>query len=274
MPRRTVTRQRAAPASAFSGGTIEVHRLEFGAFEAITPLNDRFIEGVDRLRLTLDVKRVSREMPEQPAASARSLRAMFPSLRRHLCCGDSAFQRTFLREDGPPQRGDLGTEETVDIAHLLEHLMIEFQHSIASMKVCSGVTCGYETPRDRYDIFVESPGRSISLLSASLALNLLDDLLAGAGPDPVYSAAIGLARHLHAAPWTLVTARSAALAIPTGLALAEQATALLEDLGHIEAVEASINYSRVLVYALAREPRRTDELRSTSDLDLNSAGIV
>jgi len=262
MPRRSVTRQRAAPAGAIPFGFIEVLGLEFGAFEQITPLNDRFIEGRDRLRLTLDVKLDGCAPPAPPATAARSLRAMFPSLRRHLCCGDNAFQRTFFQDGARPECDVREADETVDIAHLLEHLVIEFQHSIALMKVCSGVTCGYETPRNRYDVFVESPGRSVSLLSVGLALQLVDDLLAGAGPDPVYPTVVGLARHLHAAPWTLVTARSAALAIPTGRAGAEGALELLADLGHIEVVEPSINYSRVMVYALVHEERRSDESRS------------
>jgi hypothetical protein len=262
MSRRPVNRQRAAPAGAFYGGSIEVLGLEFGAFERITPLNDRFIEGRDRLRLTLDVKLDGRDPPAQPAASARSLRVMFPSLRRHLCCGDNDFQRTFFQDEARWDRDAREADETVDIAHLLEHLVIEFQHSIALMKTCSGVTCGYETPRNRFDVFVESPGRSVSLLSVGLALHLMDDLLAGAGPNPVYQAAVGLARHLFAAPWTLVTARSAALAIPTGRAGAEGALELLADLRHIEVVEPSINYSRVTVYALAHEDGSPDESRS------------
>ncbi|HXI02601.1 MAG TPA: hypothetical protein VNI57_05435 [Candidatus Saccharimonadales bacterium] len=122
------------------------------------------------------------------------MEAAFPTLAEHRCCGANSLRESLF--GGRRRRGCSVTvpDPGVDAAHLLEHLIIDIQHYVGRMRICSGVTCAYHDPPDRYDIFVECPEEKVGLLSASIAVGVLVDLMAGQGVNPHYRRIMETAR--------------------------------------------------------------------------------
>jgi len=236
-----------APAPA----VIEVLGLSFGGFPAVTPLNPRFLPGHDRLKLTLEIRPPGR--PGSLPVSARRrllsrLQRVFPALARHRCCGDHAIDDSLLLGGVAPGCGLPPTDAMVDIAHLLEHLVIDFQHHIAAMRRCSGITCGHAGRLSRFDLFVESPDRGTSRLSVALAVAIMNDLLAGHPLDPVYERVVGLARRFRAVPRGVIddaTVRRWCGDAPR----AARALEFLIEMEFVGEVETSINYSGARLFA-------------------------
>src|SRR5881296_3520261 len=195
------------------------------------------------MKLTLELNLPAAPTGPTPAAFIAPLSQVMPSLTRHRCCGDNRIHETFFTRERRRACAMRETDETVDVAHLLEHLVIDFQHDIADMRICSGVTCGYERPRHRYDLFIESPGPAVSRLCVDLARALMNDLLRGAAPDPIYPGIAKLARQFHRSPGRTVSAAAAARIVALERR-SRQALRALQQAGFIEEVETSINFSR------------------------------
>lgn len=87
-----------------------------------------------------------------------------------------------------------------DVAHLVEHLIIDLQHSVAGVRICSGITCCYQDLMDRYDIFVESPNKRTGQFAAFLAVEVLSRFLTEGEIDLKYREVIHYARYLHYHP--------------------------------------------------------------------------
>lgn len=122
------------------------------------------------------------------------MEAAFPTLADHRCCGANSLRESLF--GGGRRRGCSVTDRDpgVDAAHLLEHLIIDIQHYVGRMRICSGVTCAYHDPPDRYDIFVECPEEKVGLLSASIAVGVLVDLMTGQDVNPHYRRIMETAR--------------------------------------------------------------------------------
>ena len=218
--------------------------MEFGLFAEISPLNPRFIAGHERLKLTLEVRLPEIATAVPPAAFVKALEDLFPGLALHRCCGENRIHETLFMQE---------PDDIVDIAHLLEHLIIDFQHAIADMSACSGITCGYESPRCRYDIFVESPARKVSELCVAVASALMNELLRGRAPDSMYARVVKLARWFNGHPGSRISSAAAARFLH-GEARhpdAVRVLGVLRDMGFIAEIETSMNFSRMPVYALA-----------------------
>ncbi|MFQ5701732.1 MAG: hypothetical protein ACE5HU_07810 [Acidobacteriota bacterium] len=231
---------------------IVVLGLEFGRFPEASPLNPRFCPGRERLKLTVEVRLDGPAPLVAPAEFLEALQGTFPSLCRHHCCGDHHLREIFAGEHPPPACALRDTDPATDVAHLLEHLIIDFQYFIAAMQTCSGITCGYESPRNRFDIFIETPDRRVSRLAIDLATPLLASLLRGASIDPILSTAIKLARSVHANRSRPIT-RSTASQWLAGDRNAPRALTMLHDLRFIEEIAMNVNFSRIPLYRMAPE---------------------
>jgi len=207
---------------------IQLHSIAFASFPAAEPLNPRFRKGHPKLRLVVDAG-ASPDVPDQ--ALMGRLTAAFPGLARHHCqVGDALAQRAagargvVLVED----------ESTANQAHLLEHLLLEMLGFLDRAPRLSGVTCAYQSPPERNDIFVECEHQDSGTLAAHLAVVAMNAALAGEPLAPRFPDVLRCARLVrgHAAqPWPAARLGRAAH-IPRA-----RAEAALELLAHAEFVE-------------------------------------
>ncbi|HEY3175466.1 MAG TPA: hypothetical protein VGK94_06855 [Candidatus Polarisedimenticolia bacterium] len=234
---------------AVDAGPMALIGLTFGTFPEVTALNKRFVPGQRRLKLTLDVHLGAGTAHASPSSLIEGLERICPSLSRHVCCGDNRIQETFFDAGRRPSCAMREVDDTVDTAHLLEHLIIDFQHGIADMRVCSGVTCGYRAPEHRYDLFVESPDERVSRLGVALAMDLMNGLLRGVPADPLYAKIVRLARHVYRGPDRTVTPRSTSSALE-GDRQSLSALLSLAELGFLREIEASMNFSGMPIFSV------------------------
>ncbi len=171
----------------------------YGRFDEVDSFNPKFVRGSNRLKVTLEM-----DGWESPHASVdcliEKLLTMFPTLREHKCNWEYLSMEGSSSQETQLQIGiqEFGGYE--DIAHLVEHLIIDLQHSVAGMRLCSGVTCCFQDLMERYDIFVESPDERTGKFAAFLAVEALSRFLTEGEVDASYGKVIGFAGHLHRYP--------------------------------------------------------------------------
>ncbi len=256
---------------------IRVLTCGFGPFRQADRLNPRFLPGHDRMRLTIEMP--AREAWPPRETLWRGLRETFPHLGRHRCGGDSRLEAQVCT----PSPGEPEPDPRTDIAHLLEHVILDIQHFIADMPTCSGVTCAYRRPAGRFDLFIESPGRDISRLGVGLAVGILSRILGGDPPDPVYASAVRLARAVRdhrPEPITPAAARGWLRGRPPGLppahledeADADRALGVLHDQGFVSRFEASVEFSGMPLYHANDDPSpaHAADVPMRFNLDLSS----
>ncbi|MBI3450717.1 MAG: hypothetical protein HY049_17610 [Acidobacteria bacterium] len=254
-----IDRSASAPAeSEFGpGGTerrIRVRDVDFGDFPQITPLNASFLPGARRLKLSLVIDGVDAEAAT--ADLVESLTGFLPSLSRHRCCGGNSVRETFAGRDRRRGCAVDDRDPGVDLAHLVEHVWIDVQHYIARMERCSGVTCAWIEPPNRYDVFVECPDETVGRTCAGLALDLVEDLLAGRRPNPRYLCVIHVARLAHEHTGRALNPRLRPLVETWGRRNTLDAVEALWERGFLREMPVAFNFSggALLAFVPREEP--------------------
>ena len=231
-----------------AGAPLSLLELTHGTFPRIQPLNPAFRPSSRKLKLTLRI----RGGPSLPPAREfiAPLSEILPSLSEHSCCGANTLRESFFHDGARPRCDMPETDNGVDLAHLVEHAIIDILHFIARMRICSGVTCAYTEPPDHYDVFVESPGETVGRTSAVIAVNLVSDLLEGFPPDPAYRCVMSLARLARDHAGLDIGSRIAELRARWGEERVEEAVEFLNRQGFLSRARASLNFSGtpLLVY--------------------------
>jgi len=213
--------------------------VRFGEFPHITNLNPAFRPGMRRIKLTLRIgaaRRGAREILDQ-------LAGFLPTLSFHRCCGGNLVRQTFFRRSERRHCAIRRTDDGVDLAHLVEHVVIDVQHYVARMKICSGVTCAHADPPDLYDVFVESPEAILGRACAGIAVDLVQDLLASRRADPAYLCMMQVARLARDSAGWPVHPRLGPLLSLWGERNVLQAVESLKDRGFLEESAACFNFS-------------------------------
>ncbi len=176
-------------------GFLDIREISYGEFREISDLNPRFRSGSKKVRIVLDVHSPQLEPDgvDLPAVFGR-LRHLLPSLEKHQC-GEHLFSD--LKSGRKAPSGER-LEQLTDIAHIMEHVIIDLQSKITGVTVCSGITCGYKEPENRFDLFVECEDKKVGVFSALFAADLLDRLLSKRSISKRYYALVDLAGYLYA----------------------------------------------------------------------------
>ena len=166
-----------------SGPSVTIRSIVFGPHPGARWLNPWFARESPLVKLSIDVSAGS----DADASFRRAVSVLVrrcPSLRRHVCAG--ADGGSFLEGTGNP---------TDDLAHLLEHLIIDLGARLTSLDTMSGVTCGHLAPPNRYDIFVECDHQRNAEFVTRLAVWAMDRAVAGRSDMPsLYAALRGFTR--------------------------------------------------------------------------------
>ncbi|KPJ49661.1 hypothetical protein AMJ40_05010 [candidate division TA06 bacterium DG_26] len=157
--------------------------------------NPKFASGSHKLKVALEMDGWESPHPSVGVLIDK-LVVLFPTLKEHKCNWEYLSMNGSSAHEDELRKGiqEFGGYE--DIAHLVEHLIIDLQHSVAGMRLCSGVTCCYEDLFDKYDIFVECPSRKTGRFAAFLAVEVLSRFLTEGQLDEEYRKVIEFARYL------------------------------------------------------------------------------
>jgi hypothetical protein len=174
---------------------LQIREISYGEFPEICGLNPRFKPKSKKVRVVIDVHVPERkkDKPDLSSAFGRLMR-LLPSLERHQCGQHTLEDLRSGSKDFRSQHQD----ETTDVAHIMEHVIIDLQANITGMDSCSGITCGYKNPSSRFDLFVECRDKKVGVFAALLATDLLKVLLTRRVLSGRFRALIDLAKYLYA----------------------------------------------------------------------------
>lgn len=181
---------------------MQIVSLSIGRFPELSDL-DIFLKHSElKLKLVLDIF-----FPEDRGFEFKmiynKITDFLPNLQKHKCWAH------LLGGSVPgEERNDLPFQSVggvTDLAHLVEHIIIDLQSTVGQMKSCSGLTCGYQEPANRFDLFIECEDRRVATFSSNLAVKMMKELLWKGSLSPDYSKSIQLARYLYAEPELLTS---------------------------------------------------------------------
>lgn len=92
--------------------------------------------------------------------------------------------------------------EVADFPHLLEHLIGDLQCSVGQMAACSGVTCGWKEPQNRFDLFIECDDPRIGVFAACFAAHVMNNYLAGIPGEDDFQLMLNIAKLVQQYPET------------------------------------------------------------------------
>ncbi|MBD3290799.1 hypothetical protein GF337_18475 [candidate division KSB1 bacterium] len=144
----------------------------YGKFPEINHLNSNFRQDINKIKMTIEVISPQKIYRKIYPIVQQQFHTLFPNLRNHDCCVDKTIG---FKKHTDSLHG--ATNYALHILHLLEHVLIDIQCSITKMKKCSGITCNYHKPRNRYDIFVECIDKTVGYAAASTASESVQQLL-------------------------------------------------------------------------------------------------
>lgn len=174
---------------------LQIREISYGEFPEICGLNPRFKPKSKKVKVVIDVHvpESQKGNPDLPSAFGRLMK-LLPSLERHQC-GEHLLED--LRSGSKDFRSQ-HSDEITDIAHMMEHVIIDLQANITGMDSCSGITCGYKNPSSRFDLFVECRDKKVGVFSALLATDMLKALLTKKILSGRFRALVELAKYLYA----------------------------------------------------------------------------
>jgi len=176
---------------------MKILEISFGKFPDISFLNPNFKPRSTKIRVVLDII-LPRKRKAQLDSVYSQIHKLLPTLSKHRCCLGLSYG-TLNQE----QEGDISLksmEDATDIAHMMEHMIIDLQANICGMDTCSGITCGYREPDFRFDIFVECKDKSVGRFCSYLTLSVIKAAIAGKRLFPGYQRLISLAKYLYQYP--------------------------------------------------------------------------
>ena len=141
--------------------------FQYNDFSEINHLNKNFVPGVKKLKLTIDVLSSSKVYEKAYPIISSQFKLLFPNLKKHLCCYEKIADGFDEHSEG----------KIIDTIHFIEHVIIDIQCSVSKMKICSGITCNYYQPRNRYDIFVECLDERVGFFAAQHTTEIVQRIL-------------------------------------------------------------------------------------------------
>lgn len=152
---------------------------EPGKYPDINRLNHNFRADSNRIKFTIDtISPKSLYLDRFPKLLFTTF-DLLPNIKKHRCTRGAtteAFRDYDMSHLVSPIKliGDV-----IDTVHLLEHVVLELQCQIGAMPECSGLTCNYWEPENRYDVFIESDETELARFSCKMALDLFDTIIYG-----------------------------------------------------------------------------------------------
>lgn len=228
------------PPEGRTRGPVTVVSAAWGLFPESDPLHPSFRPGRTRLKMTLRID--PGEAP--PDGLLASLETLLPSLPDHRCGGESG-----LRPGLDARHVDDGPHDGVEVAHLIEHVLIDVQHRIARTRSCSGVTCAWASQPTLFDLFVECPEEAVGRLSGGIAVDLVGELLDGRPVDPRYLCLADVARAARDHAGEPVETAARPLERAWGKPLVGASIEDLRSRGFLDRYPASFNFSGAPLHA-------------------------
>ncbi len=179
---------------------MKILAIYYGCFPEIEKLHTRFVRGQRKIKVVVDVDEDIDDSRENFLGLYRHTAQFLPTLRHHSCCEQWEAAPLYLTEEEGVSIKRIG--EIADFPHLLEHLIVDLQCTLGEMTVCSGVTCGWKKPENRFDLFVECDDPRIGIFAACFSAHLINNYLSGCPGEDDFNLVLKLAAMVESYPET------------------------------------------------------------------------
>jgi hypothetical protein len=223
---------------------ISILTTEHDRFPEVAALNPDFRAEAGKMKVVLDVDpELAACLLQHKKPLVERVLALCRTLKQHRC-GGGGDQVAPLDVDALGEiAGRRRSDDAVDVAHLLEHMVIDLVVEISGTPRSTGVTCALRHPENRFHVFVECEDPSVGSLAANVAAEALSRFLRN-GDDPErYRRQVLLARWLVGRNGNLATAGEAAGALGWSRAEAKQAVIDLLTRGFLRRQNPPLNFS-------------------------------
>jgi hypothetical protein len=235
---------------------IDVEEILYGRFPVAATLNRRIRAARPLLRVTLRIRWDDRDPSAALGQVEKELLAFSPGFGQHSCRGADGYE-VFTGNGGRRTRGGAappGLDGGLALAHLIEHMVIEFECRVADLRLCSGVTGALRRTPGLYHLFVETTERGVGRFCLALALRTMRAQFDGRPPGAEEDEALSAARLAFSRPQQRLTIPLMASALSWSPSTAARALALLRDLGFLREEPYGVNLSGLAAYRLDDTP--------------------
>lgn len=209
---------------------MRIEWLEQGVFPDMEELNPQFRPGASKLRYLLDATLDNAVRGSVRHPSLDLFLPFFDRLSSHACgCGHGAAQRAG-RYVFEPSRSLVTTYERVDIAHYLEHLVLDIQYDLGRGESISGVTLALDPAARQFVTVVESDEPGVGVFAVNAGLTMMHQALYSGVIDPRFRHVLDLARWLRRTGRTSLTVKEAGAELRVAPALARYCVSALRTL--------------------------------------------
>jgi CheY-like chemotaxis protein len=267
----------AAPSHQCARGRLDlkISRVECGAFPEAEGLNPRFRPGAPKLRYVLDTSLNNALVGSVHWPKLDLFRPFFTRLSDQSCwCGRPGA-------DGPiggvgvfePPRAIVAMNGRVDLAHYLEHLVLDIQYDLGGAENFIGVTLGFGESANQFMTVVESEETGLGVFAVNTGLAMMHQALYLGTIDPRFHHVLNLTRWLRRSGRPRLSAHQAAAALDIGLAQAQYCLSALRVLeypvGMSETADYMASHVGPILVAEKDDDGRASLVRSLIELGYN-----
>jgi len=176
---------------------MQIVEISYGKFPDISFLNPNFKANRTKIRVVLDIF-LPRKKEVNLSSIYHKVHKLMPTLSKHRCCVSLFYGSLDKEGESSVPLKKIG--DITDVAHTMEHMIIDLQANISVMDSCSGITCGYKDPDFRFDLFVECKDKDVARFCSYLTLDIMKKILSGKKVPAKYQKLIKLAKYLRRHP--------------------------------------------------------------------------
>ncbi len=156
-------------------GLMRILSIAYGQFPQVFKLYSRFQPGIGHLKVILEITPAGGFERARFLTVFRQLAEFFPTISQHSCCEEWETAPLYLEKEDGVSIKRVG--EAADVAHLIEHVIVDMQVGLGGLHRCSGLTCGWKDPDNRFDLFVECANARVGLFASQFAVYLVSRIL-------------------------------------------------------------------------------------------------
>lgn len=153
---------------------MRISDIQFGHFPEFAELNPNVPQGSLSLRLAVDTGE-PHVLPRQCLPRSEHFESLLPSLSLHRC-GQSECGRK-SGAGACSQTSILFVDDEIDLAHLVEHLIIAIQSDLGGLRRCSGVTCQMPESVRQFFVYVECDDPVLAVFAINAAVAMMNQQL-------------------------------------------------------------------------------------------------
>jgi len=170
--------------------------VEYGVFPEIVQFNRNFLPDSMKLRYVLETTIENPLVSTPKELNLEDFHPYFQTLKTHSCGQCIAADNEASGYVHESSKKILSLNKPIDIAHYMEHMVLDLQYQLSKPEQLSGVTLKMSNTENQFITYVECTDPRIGVFSVNVVLAMMHQALYAGSIDPRYHFVLRLARRL------------------------------------------------------------------------------